>query len=61
MSEFDYAGPLSELIVLGDVAMMHPGQRLLWDADNMSITNSDEANKSLFLKRLAPRDDMNWY
>jgi len=61
MSEFDYAGPLSEINVLGDVAMMHPGKKLLWDAENMKITNSEEANKSPFLKRLAPRDEMNWY
>lgn len=61
MSEFDYAGPLSEIIVLGDLAMMHPGRKLLWDAENMKITNDDEANNSLFMKRLAPRDDMNWY
>jgi len=61
MSEFDYAGPLSEIIVLGDVAMMHPGKRLNWDAENMTITNSDEANNSSYMNRLAPRDDMNWY
>lgn len=60
MSEFDYAGPLSELIVLGDVAVMHPGKKLLWDAEGMKITNSHEANNSPFMKRLAPRDDMNW-
>ena len=35
-------------------------KKLLWDAENMKITNSDEANKSPFMKRLAPRDDMNW-
>jgi predicted dehydrogenase len=60
MSSFDYAGPLSELIVLGDIAATHPGKKLLWDAENMKITNSEEANKSPFMKRLAPRDDMNW-
>lgn len=60
MSGLDYAGPLSEVIVLGDVAMMHPGKKQLQDAKNMKITNSDKANKSFFMKRLAPRDDMNW-
>ena len=29
-------------------------------AENMKITNSEEANKSPFMKQLAPRDDMNW-
>ena len=60
MSPFDYAGPLSEIIVLGDVAMMHPGRKLLWDAKNLKITNDEAANKSLFLRRLAPRDEMGW-
>ena len=58
MSTFEYAGPLSEIIVLGDVALLHPGKTLLWDARNMKITNDDAANKSLFMRRLAPRDDM---
>jgi len=61
MSDFDYVGPLSELIVLGDIAATHPGKKLLWDAENMRITNNEAANKSPFMRRLAPRDDMNWY
>jgi predicted dehydrogenase len=60
MSPFEYAGPLSELIVLGDIAMMHPGDKLLWDSKNMKITNHEAANKDMFMRRLAPRDDMNW-
>jgi predicted dehydrogenase len=60
MSPFEYAGPLSEIIVLGDIALLHPGKTLLWDAKNMKITNDDAANKSLFMRRINPRDDMNW-
>ena len=60
MSPFSYAGPLSEIIVLGDIALLHPGKTLLWDAKAMRITNDEAANKSLFMRRLAPRDDMNW-
>ena len=60
MSPFEYAGPLSELIVLGDIAMMHPGDKLLWDSKNMKITNHEAANKDMFMRRLAPRDDKNW-
>lgn len=60
MSEFDYAGPLSEIIVLGDVALMHPGVKLLWDSKEMRITNHAEADKSMFMRRPAPRDDMGW-
>jgi predicted dehydrogenase len=60
MSPFEYAGPLSEIIVLGDIALLHPGRTLLWDAPNMRITNDEAANKSLFMRRLAPRDHLNW-
>jgi predicted dehydrogenase len=60
MSPFEYAGPLSELIVLGDIAMMHPGDKLLWDAKNMKITNHEAADMDMFMRRLVPRDDMNW-
>ena len=54
------AGPLSEIIVLGDIAAMHSGQKLLGDSKNMKITNSDDGDKSVFSRRLAPRDDINW-
>jgi len=60
MSQFDYAGPFSEVILLGDVAITRPGRKLLWDSKNMRITNDAAANKSIFMRRLAPRDDMNW-
>ncbi len=60
MSCFEYAGPLSEIIVLGDVALINPGRTLLWDSENLQITNDEEANNCLFMRRLAPRDDMGW-
>jgi predicted dehydrogenase len=60
MSSFEYAGPLSEIIVLGDIALLHPGRKLLWDYKNMRITNDEAANKSLFMRRIAPRDHLNW-
>jgi hypothetical protein len=61
MSPFEYAGPLSEIIVLGDIALQHPGKTLQWDAVNMKITNDEDADNSLFMRRLKPRDDVNWY
>jgi hypothetical protein len=61
MSSFDYTGPLSEVVVLGNIALLHPGHTLRWDAKSMKITNDDAANKSLFMRRLDPRDHMNWY
>lgn len=60
MSSFDYTGPLSEVVVLGNIALLHPGRTLRWDAANMKITNDEAANKSLFMRRLEPRDHMNW-
>ena len=60
MSSFDYAGPLSEIIVLGDIAMMHPNVKLMWDSKNMKITSHEAADKSMFMRRLNPRDDLNW-
>jgi predicted dehydrogenase len=61
MSSFDYAGPLSEVVVLGNIALLHPGVTLQWDPVKMEITNHDPANKSLFMRRLDPRDAMGWY
>lgn len=60
MSDFDYACPFTETLVLGDLALMHPGRKLLWDSEKMKITNDEEADKSMFMRRLSPRDDMGW-
>ncbi len=60
-SPFSYAGPLTETILMGNLALRSwnikgadgkgfPGRKkLLWDAVNMKITNFDEANQ--FVKR----------
>ncbi|HEV8270725.1 MAG TPA: Gfo/Idh/MocA family oxidoreductase [Chitinophagaceae bacterium] len=64
-SSFDYAGPFTESILIGNLAlrsflMQNPNgkgwndkwlgrKKLLWDAKNMKITNFDEANQ--FVKR----------
>ena len=61
MSNFAYACPFTETLILGDVALTNPGRKLLWDSEKMEITNDKEANKSMFMRRLAPRDNMNWY
>lgn len=54
-SAFDYSGPFTEAILLGNVALRaymirssngYPGRKkLLWDAENMKVTNFDEANQ----------------
>ncbi len=63
-SHFDIAGPLTESILMGNLAIRsydiqkkngnnidYPGRniKLLWDGENMKITNFDEANQ--FVKR----------
>ena len=52
-SPFAYAGRLTEALLLGVVANRFPGKRLMWDAENLSITNLKEANA--LLKR-TPRE-----
>jgi predicted dehydrogenase len=47
VSHFDYAGPFTETVLLGNVAMRYPGTRLLWDAANMKITNVLDADQFL--------------
>ncbi len=44
-TNFDYAGPLTEMVVMGNLAIRNPDQRLLWDGENMRFTNSDTANQ----------------
>ncbi|MBD0832950.1 Gfo/Idh/MocA family protein [Aestuariibaculum sediminum] len=63
-SSFDYAGPLTETVLMGNLAIRsymltkpkgdnkvdYPGRkRLLWNGEQMKITNFDEANQ--FVKR----------
>jgi hypothetical protein len=43
-SNFDYAGPLTEAVLLGNFAV-RSGQKLYWDGPNMKVTNVPEANK----------------
>ena len=44
-SNFDYAGPMSESVVLGNLAVRFPHQKLEWDGQKMEVTNLPEANK----------------
>jgi len=44
-ADFSYSGPLTELALLGNLAKRFPNQKLLWDNDNIKVTNLDEANE----------------
>ena len=48
LANFDYSGPLTETILLGNVVAL-AGQKLQWDGPDFKVTNVPEANK--FLKR----------
>lgn len=42
-ANFDYAGPLTEVVLLGNIAI-RTGKKLYWDGPNMRCTNVPEAN-----------------
>jgi hypothetical protein len=59
-SSFDYAGPMTETVLMGNLAIrsyllrkenakgkleFYGRKKLLWDGDNMRITNLDDANQ----------------
>jgi predicted dehydrogenase len=43
-SHFDYAGPLTETVLLGTVAMRVPGETIRWDPKALRVTNSPKAD-----------------
>jgi predicted dehydrogenase len=43
-SNFDFAGMLTEAILLGNIAIRMTGQNLAWDGPNMKFTNNAKAN-----------------
>lgn len=45
--DFDYAGPLTEVVELGNVATRFPGVKLEWDALGLRFRNHAEASKAL--------------
>ena len=47
---FDYAGPLTEAVLLGNIAVRFRDQTLTWDADAMKLT-SPKADVSKYLTR----------
>jgi hypothetical protein len=46
---FDYAGPLTEAVLLGPLATRFPGTTLEWDARKLKFRNSKEA--TAFVRR----------
>jgi len=44
-SNFDYGGPLTEMVLLGIIAMRFKDEKLFWDSEKMEFTNSKKANE----------------
>jgi predicted dehydrogenase len=44
-SNFDVSGPLTEMVLMGNLAIAQPYKHLLWDGDNMKMTNNKKANE----------------
>jgi predicted dehydrogenase len=42
ISNFDYSGPLTEIVLLGVLALRAPGRRLEWDSANLKVKNAPE-------------------
>ena len=45
VSNLDYAGPLTETVLLGVLALRAPGTRLEWDSENLNVKNAPELNE----------------
>ncbi len=43
-SNFDYAGPLAETVLMGNLAVRYPNRKLLWNGEQMEVTNDKDAN-----------------
>ncbi|HEX4588927.1 MAG TPA: gfo/Idh/MocA family oxidoreductase, partial [Gemmataceae bacterium] len=46
-SNFDFAGMLTEMILLGNVAIRLTGQKLNWDGPSFQFSNNSQANQHL--------------
>ncbi len=43
--DFAYAGPMTETVLIGTVAMLNPNQELKWDTKKLRFTNSKKADR----------------
>jgi len=43
-ASFEFAAPLTETVLLGNIAVRFPRQRLEWDSKSLSFTNNQQAN-----------------
>ncbi len=50
VSNFDYAGPMTEIVLLGVLALRAPGRRLEWDSENIKVKNAPELNQYVHIE-----------
>ena len=48
-STFEYGGALTEMALLGMIAIRVKDQRLEWDSENLRFTNNENANALLHI------------
>lgn len=41
---FEYSGPFTEMVLMGNLCLFRPGEKILWDGDNMKCVNIPEVN-----------------
>ncbi len=44
-SNFDFSGPMTESVVMGNLAIRYPLRKLEWNGEKMEVTNFPEANQ----------------
>ena len=54
LSSFDYAAPLAEMVLLGEVALRSESREIEWDSGKMQVTNDRDANR--FVRGPEPRE-----
>ncbi|MBI82880.1 MAG: oxidoreductase [Planctomycetaceae bacterium] len=47
MSNFGYSGPLTEIVLLGNLALRVPGRRIEWDGEKMKALNAPELDQHI--------------
>ncbi|HEX4069596.1 MAG TPA: gfo/Idh/MocA family oxidoreductase, partial [Planctomycetaceae bacterium] len=50
VSNFDYAGPLTEIALAGVLALRAPGRRLEWESANLKVKNAPELNQFVHIE-----------
>jgi len=45
VSNFDYSGPMTEIVLLGVLALRAPGTKIEWDSANLKVKNAPELNE----------------